>query len=257
MLWKKGWWETRWLFLISLASIFFLLAYVIAFMAGDYDAANWAKRLEQDTNLSKSELQALNNYQGQTWAVWFKLALCVIWANLTVVLGAASLMTACPWASSQGASRLFTFSLPVSRRKILLSHAAVGFGEMFLAAFFPSLLFPIIARFQGQWFSWSDALIYALLATFGGAVFFCFSFLLTVILGNWVVVLVMVEVVVMGLFFSYLSFGARPWWNILGVMSGESYFYHGQIPWRGLLTGVILSAVFMFAAVRIYERRDL
>jgi hypothetical protein len=40
-------------------------------------------------------------------------------------------------------------------------------------------------------------------------------------------------------------------------MAGESYFYHGQIPWLGLLAGGILSAVFMFTAVRIYERRDL
>jgi hypothetical protein len=41
------------------------------------------------------------------------------------------------------------------------------------------------------------------------------------------------------------------------VMAGESYFYHGQIPWPGLLTGLILSAVFIFTAIRIYERRDL
>jgi hypothetical protein len=41
------------------------------------------------------------------------------------------------------------------------------------------------------------------------------------------------------------------------MMSGESYFYHGQIPWLGLSISLILSAVFMFAAVRIYERRDL
>ena len=255
MLWKKGWWETRWLFLIGLGSIF--LAYFMTFGGGDYDAARWADRLQRSANLSEGERQALNNYQGQTWALWFKWLLSFVWANLAVIMGASCLMTACPWMPSRGVAGSFTFSLPVSRRRVLLSQAAVGFGEMFLAALLPSLLLPIISRFQGQWFSWSDALIYSLLAIFGGAVFFCFSFLLTVILGNWVVVLVTVEVVVMGLFFSFLSFGARPWWNILGVMSGESYFYHGKIPWLGLLTGVSLSAVFMFAAVRIYERRDL
>ncbi|HYW71424.1 MAG TPA: hypothetical protein VE961_10330, partial [Pyrinomonadaceae bacterium] len=112
MLWKKSWWETRWLFLIGLASIF--LVYGTTFGGGDYDAARWAARLQRSTNLSESERQALNSYQGQTWALWFKLLLSFIWADFAVIIGAVCLMTACPWTPSQGASGLFTFSLPVS-----------------------------------------------------------------------------------------------------------------------------------------------
>ena len=255
MLWKKGWWETRWLFLIGLVAIF--LAYGLAFGWGDYDAARWAARLQRSVSLSESERQALNNYQGQTWALWYKQLLNFIWADFAVVMGAVCLMTACPWMPSQGAAGLFTFSLPVSRRKVLLSQAAVGFGEMFLFALIPSLLLPVIARFNGQWFSWGDTLIYTLLMIFGGAVFFCFAFLLTVIVGNYLVAFILVEAVVFALILPFQTFEERPWWNILGVMAGESYFYHGRIPWPGLLTGVILSAVFIFTAVRIYERRDL
>jgi hypothetical protein len=40
-------------------------------------------------------------------------------------------------------------------------------------------------------------------------------------------------------------------------MAGESYFFHGRIPWLGLSISLILSAVFIFTAIRIYERRDL
>jgi hypothetical protein len=127
---------------------------------------------------------------------------------------------------------------------------------MFLVALLPSLLFPIIARFHGQWFSWRDTLVYTFLAILGSAVFFCFAFLLTVILGNYLVVFLLVEVVVFALFVSFIRFGTRPWWNILGMMSGESYFYHGQIPWLGLLISLAVSALMMFAAVRIFERRD-
>jgi len=256
MLWKKGWWETRWLFLIGLIAIF--LGYGLAFGWGDYDAAHWAARLQRSVSLSESERQALNNYQGQTWALWYKLLLNFIWADFAVVMGAVCLMTACPWIPSQGAAGLFTLSLPVSRRKVLLSQAAVGFGEMFLFALIPSLLLPVIARFHGQWFSWGDTLIYTLLMIFGGAIFFFFAFLLTMILGNWFTAFVFGEAVVFALYLPFFqSLGMRPWWNILGVMAGESYFYHGRIPWPGLLTGLILSAVFMFAAIRIYERRDL
>jgi ABC-type transport system involved in multi-copper enzyme maturation permease subunit len=253
MLWKKSWWDTRWPFLIFLAIVF--LAYFLMFAHG-YDASNWIARLQRSASLGESERNALNNYQGHTWALWFKLFFNVLWADFAVVLGAACLMTVFPWPLSQGAVS-FTFSLPASRRKVLLSQAAVGFGEMFLLALIPSLFLPLVARFQGQWFSWSDALIYALLMIFGGAVFFFFSFLLTVILGNWLAAFVMAESLVIALFLNSLPFGTRPWWNILGVMAGESYFYQRQIPWLGLLISLILSAVFIFTAIRIYERRDL
>jgi ABC-2 type transport system permease protein len=256
MIWKKSWWETRWLFLIGLVAIFLLYGLTIG---GDhYDAERWAARLRRSTNLSENERQALNNYQGQTWAIWFKLLFSFIWADFAVVMGAVCLMTACPWTPSQGATGLFTFSLPASRRKILLSQAAAGFGEMFLFALIPSLLLPIIAYCRGQWFSLNSALIYALLMVFGGAVLFCFSFLLAVVLSHWFMAFLLAEAVVFALYLPFIgSFGARPWWNVLGVMAGESYFYQGQIPWRGLLISLILSAVFIFTAIRIYERRDL
>jgi hypothetical protein len=254
MLWKKGWWETRWLFLIGLAGIF--LAYGFAFGWGDYDAARWGASLRRSASLNESERQALNSYQGQTWALWFKMLFSFIWADFAVLFGAVCLTAASPWPPSKVTAGLFTFSLPVSRRKVLLSQAAVGFGEMFLLAFVPSLLLPLSARFQGQWFSWSDTLIYTLLVIFGGMALFCFSFLLTVIINNWFVAFLLAEAVLFA-FFLPGPLGTRPWWNILGVMAGESYFYHGQVPWLGLLTGVILSAVFIFTAIRIYERRDI
>jgi hypothetical protein len=255
MIWKKGWWETRGLFLIGLGGAIFL-AYILAFVA-DYDLARWTARLQRSATLSESELQAMNNFQGRMWALSFKILLNFLWADYAVFMGAACLMTACPWIPSQGAAGLFTFSLPVSRRKVLLSHATVGFGEVFLLALIMPLILPLIARFHGQWFSWKDALVYTLMMVFGGAVFFCLSFLLAVILSNWLLAFVLVEAVVFALYMPFQSLGARPWWNILGVMAGESYFYQGQVPWLGLSINLILSAVFMFAAVRIYERRDL
>jgi ABC-2 type transport system permease protein len=254
MLWKKTWWETRLVFLILLLSV--ILMYFLIFWGG-YDAGHWAARLHRDTSMSESERQALNNYQGHTWALSFKLFFSFIMADFAVIFGALSLITACPWMSSQKAIGLFTFSLPVSRRKVLLSQAAACLGEMSLAALLLSLILPIVARFHGQWFSWRDTLIYAFLNIFGVAVFFCFAFLLTVIVGNYLVAFLSLEIVVIALFVPFIQFSPRPWWNILGMMAGESYFFHGQIPWLGLFISLILSAVFMFAAIRIYERRDL
>jgi ABC-2 family transporter protein len=255
MLWQKSWWETRWLFLIYLIAMFW--GYILMLMFGvGYKAAEWAARLHQDAFLSESERQALNSYQGHTWMVFIKLLFNFGWANLAVMMGAACLATVCPLAPYQRASVFFTFSLPVNRRKVLLSHAAVGYSEIFMVALIPFLFLPLIARLQGAWFSWKDAMLYALLMIFGGAIFFFFSFLLTVILGNWLVAFAIVEAVLMALIISSLRFGTRPWWNIFGMMAGESYFYHGRIPWPGLAISLAVSALMIFAAVRIFERRD-
>jgi hypothetical protein len=255
MLWKKSWWETRWLSLIgSLGAI--LLVYVLTFVV-DYDMAHWAARLQRSAGLSESERQVLSNFQGRMWVLSFKLLLSFFLAYYAVIMGAACLMTVCPLRPPHGPAGLFTFSLPVSRRKVLLSQATVGFGQIFLFALTTPLILPLIARFHDQWFSWKDALVYTLMMIFGGALFFCLSFLLTMVLNNWVLAFVLVEAIVIALFLSFQSLGARPWWNILGMMAGESYFYHGRIPWLGLSISLILSAVCMFAAIRIYERRDL
>ncbi|HEU0183869.1 MAG TPA: hypothetical protein VFS27_01040 [Blastocatellia bacterium] len=255
MLWKKSWWDTRWLFLAGLLATLVMFGWALGW--GHFDATRWTARLQRMESMGESERHALNNYQGHVWFLWFRLILNFIWADFAVALGAICLMSACPWTSYQKAAGLFAFSLPVSRRKVLLAPAAVGFIELFLIALIPSLLLPVIALFHGRRFSLGDALIYALLLIFGGAVLFCFAFLLTVIFSNYIMAFVLMEIIIFALHLPFVSSASHPWWNILGVMAGESYFFHGQIPWFGLGISLILSAVFLFTAVRIYERRDL
>jgi len=254
MIWKKGWWETRWLFLVGLAAMF--LMFTLTFVA-EYDPQNWAARLDRSAGLSESERGVLSSFQGRMWALWFKSLLNFIWTDYAVVMGAMCLMTVCPWMPSQSAAGFFTLSLPVSRRRIIFSQALVGLGEISLVALSAPIILPLIARFHGQWYSWKDALIYTLMMILGGVVFFCFTFLLTIILSNYIFAFVLMEAVIFALFLPFQSLGARPWWNIMGVVAGESYFFRGQISWLGLSLSLILSAIFLFTAVRIYERREL
>ncbi|MBO0801056.1 MAG: hypothetical protein J2P31_19745, partial [Blastocatellia bacterium] len=208
MLWKKGWWETRWLFLTGLAAILLMLALMFAI---DYDAAKWLAKLRHSEGLSEGERNILASFQGRTWALWFKALLNFLWTDYAVIMGAACLMNpgfAClmnPCLPAQGGAGLFTLSLPVSRRKVLWWQALIGFSEIFLVALIVPILLPLIARFQGQWFSWKDALIYTLMMVLGGAVFFCFSFLLAVILGNFIVAFIVAEAVVIAHFLSSQS----------------------------------------------------
>jgi hypothetical protein len=213
-------------------------------------APNWSED-------SRGLLPLLGSHQGYVWSFWFKLMLLTMWPSFAIVTGATLVAASCPWvAGGSGAAGLFTFSLPVSRRRVLLTHAALAAVESVLVALVPSLMFPIVSRLIGGDVSFGSTVVYALLLSLGGMVFQAFSFLLMAIFNNqW-------KVIAIGIagFFA-LRFPIRiaeefPWWNVFHVMSGETYFRYGKIPWLGLLASLAVSAAMMFAAVRVYERRD-
>jgi hypothetical protein len=268
MLWKKSWLETRLLLPIYMGLV--LVAAVGFLWSGQLDLAKWASELQKDaprwSEDSRRLLPLLNSYQGYVWSHWFKLMLPLMWPIGAVVLG-----------GTIGAVGLFTFSLPVSRRRVLLTQAALVAIEVVLIALVPSLMFPIASRLIGGTVPFGSTMVYALLLSLGGMVFPAFSFLLMALFYNpqqsnnyqrsyesallkvWGIGIA----VVFALFFPpFVKVGTfriveeYPWWNVYHVMSGETYFRYGQIPWLGLFACLAVSALMMFAAVRIYERRD-
>jgi len=213
-------------------------------------APNWSED-------SRRLLPLLISHQGYVWSYWFKLSLLGMWPMYAVAQGVTFGSTSCPWmAGGHGAAGLFTFSLPVSRRRVLLTHAALVGAEMVLVALAPSLLFPIVSHLTGGDVPFGATVIYALLLSLGGMVFPAFTFLLTAVFNNQWKVLVIGIAVVFALFLPIRLAEEFPWWNIYHVMSGETYFRYGKIPWLGLLASLAVSALMTFAAVRIYERRD-
>jgi hypothetical protein len=225
------------------------------------DLAQWVSSLQERapswSEDSRRLLPLLSGYQGYVWSYWFKLSLLIMWPMYAVAQGATLGAASCPWmAGGAGAAGLFTFSLPVSRRRVLLTHAALVAVEMVLIALVPSLVFPIVSRLIGGEVPFGSTVVYALLLSLGGMVFPAFSFLLTAIFSIQWKVLVIGIAVSFALFFPIRLVEEFPWWNIYHVMSGETYFRYGQIPWLGLFASLAASALMMFAAVRIYERRD-
>jgi hypothetical protein len=141
---------------------------------------------------------------------------------------------------------------------VLLTHAALVAVEMVLIALVPSLMFPIFSYLTGADVSFGSAVIHALLLSLGGMVFISLTFLLTAVFNNQWKVLVIGIAIALGLYFPFIFRSPEefPWWNVYRVMSGETYFRYGGIPWLGLFTSLTISVLMMFAAVRIYERRD-
>ncbi len=259
MLWQKSWWETR----TGILSIMGVLI-VFALLRQPWeqsDLAKWTTWLQEWTPGWSEETRRLlplfSSYQGYVWLYWFKLVLLMMWSFCAVAMSAIPVAGSCPWVTgAAGAAGLFTYSLPVSRRKVLLTHAGLVAFEMVLAALASSLLFPIVARLIGGEISFGSIVIHALLLSLSGMVFPAFVFFLTAVFNNQWKVLVIGIAAVFALFLPLRPVEEFPWWNIYHVMSGESYFRYGQFPWLGLLVCLALSALMMFAAVRIYERRD-
>jgi hypothetical protein len=254
MLWRKSWWETRLLVLVFTGTA---LLFVVLSPLG----AQWVSSLQEGASTwsedSRRLLPLLSSHQGYVWLYWFKLALLIIWSLYAVAQGVMLVATSCPWmAGGSGAAGLFTFSLPVSRRRVLLTHAALVGVELLLLALAPSLMFPIVSHLTGADVPFGSAVVYALLLSLGGMVFPAFSFLLTVVSNNQWKVLAIGNAVVWAFFFPIRLFEEYPWWNVYHVMSGETYFRYGKIPWLGLFASLAVSASMMFVAVRIYERRD-
>ena len=47
-----------------------------------------------------------------------------------------------------------------------------------------------------------------------------------------------------------------PQFSIYRVMSGESYFRTGSLPWTGFLTSAVIATALLYSAAETLERRD-
>ena len=235
MLWQKIWWDTRWFFLLALGGTIPSCVLVLA-LAGNAAQAD---------------------HQRMVWVMWFRWLTTVYWP-LTALLMAITILRSFPlFEGPQGASGLFTLSLPITRRKTILSHWAVIMVGTTLISLAHAPVISAISRFNGRLFPIKDAFLYSLFTGIGGMASVSFSYLLIVIFKNnvWTATgLVMAANAL--LHWPQWVIGEYPWWNVYHVMSGESYFHHGEIPWLGLLASLMVSALMMIVAVRIYEWRD-
>jgi ABC-2 type transport system permease protein len=258
MLWQKSWWETRWGLLTFMGIV--LLFAVWRQPWEQADLTKWVSALQRISGRGEDStglLPLLSTYQGYMWSYWFKTMLLIMWPIYGVVMGWSLVAASCPWVTGGTGAGHFTFSLPVSRRRVLLTHAALVAVEMVLVALVPSLMFPIVSRLIGGGeVSFGSTVVHVLLLSLGGMVFPAFSFLLTAVFSSpWKMLAIGIAVVI-ALGLPPRGVEEFPRWNVFHLMSGETYFRYGQIPWLELLIWLAIAAAILFLAVRIYERRD-
>jgi len=253
MLWYKSWLETRWRFLIGFA----VLAIMACGTIYDYLAAQklmpMARSIEATGEIGRRLKEAVElerDFRGFVWLQWFRQNLTQVGTLFAVLLGSGGLLS----RTSGGA--LFTLSLPVTRRDLLTTRAATGLAEFFALAMVPSLLIPLLAPSIGQTYSFVDALVHGLCVFVGGAVFLSLAVLLSTAFDDlWRPLLIACAV---ALVLAVVETAAGAAWTVglFRVMSAESYFRSGAIPWVGMLSAAALSAGMLYASTVSFSQRD-
>ena len=252
MLWYKFWLDTRWRFLIGLvllagSAFSMALAYprvlqLLPLVPSADTGGEIGRRIREIALLSRE-------YRGYVWAQWFHQQPTQLGTLFAVLLGTGLV-------SPSGGGALFTLSLPVSRERLVAVRAAAGLVEFFTIAVVSSLVFPMISPAVGQTYSVSGALVHALCWFLAGAVFYSLALLLSTVFSDIWRPLLLACTVAFALAMAELVFRDLAPYSLFRVMSAESYFRTGSLPWTGLAASAAISAGVLYGAARNFARRD-
>jgi len=254
MLWYKSWLETRWRFVIGLVLLVLSACGTVFSYPQVVRLLPLAPGVQVGGEIGRRVAEAMElarTYRGFVWYEWYRQNMLQMWGLFAVLLGSGGLLS-----QSSGGGALFTLSLPATRGRLLGVRAATGLAELLVLAFVPSLLLPALSPIIGQSYGIGDALVHGACMFLAGSVFFSLAFLLsTVFSGVWPPLLMAICVAaVLRLFDVVLRDMSR--YSVFGIMSGESYFRGGGLPWLGLVASAAASAAMLYGAVLNIARRD-
>jgi hypothetical protein len=121
-------------------------------------------------------------------------------------------------------------------------------------ALVPSLLIPLLSPAVGEHYAFGDAVVHSVSLFVAGSVFFGLAFVLSAIFDDfWRPMLIACAVALSQML---IPLAGVPFSGMLPVMSAESYFRTGQVPWVGLAIALTVGLLMIYAAVALVERRD-
>jgi ABC-type transport system involved in multi-copper enzyme maturation permease subunit len=254
MLWHKAWLETRWRFISALV----ILTIITGADVYEYVVAQRMMPLAESvlSGADNSPLGAAireaveiqREFRGFIWYNAFRDNLSTMGVLFAVLLGCGGLLT-----ESKKGSALFTLSLPVTRKQLHGARVGTGLAQCFAIAMVPPLVIPLLAPAVGQNFSLIDALAHGLCLFFVGALFFSLASFLSTMFGDiWRPLMIAVFIACV----AAMAQLAAPEFGLFKVMSGESYFRNGSLPWMGLVTTAVLASALLYSAAETLERRD-
>jgi ABC-type transport system involved in multi-copper enzyme maturation permease subunit len=255
MLWHKTWLDTRGRFITGL-----LLALVVTTSnVYEYVAIRQLLPLAESMSLPSGPAAGLaaaireavelqREFGGFIWYRVFRDNLLLFGLLFAVLLGCGG-----PLTEVRKGSALFTLSLPVTRRRLFGTRAALGLAQCAAITILPALVVTLLAPAIGQAFSPVDALAHGLCLFVVAGLFFALTSLLSSMFeGIWKPLLIALAVACVALMVQLVLPDA----GVFRVMSGERYFRDGTLPWAGLLTSAVLAMAFLYGAAETLERHD-
>lgn len=253
MLWRKAWLETRWRFVTGLVvlsvlatgNVFQYLAVERLLPGLQFETSRNATPFE---GFVREAIELQRDFRGFVFFTTFRQNLTQLGIVFAVLLGCGGLL-----AEAKKGSVLFTLALPVTRRRLMNVRIVTGLVQCLAIAMVPPLLIPLLAPAINQQFSVVDALAHGLCLFAVGAVFYSLaSFLSTLFADIWRPLLIAIVVACV----AAVAQVAAPEFGLFRIMSGETYFRTGALPWTGLVTSAVLASALLYGAAEAIERKD-
>jgi ABC-type transport system involved in multi-copper enzyme maturation permease subunit len=245
MLWYKSFVETRHWFILGLL---LLGAQVLAlYVAYPVDPVN--SYPNGALGVLPAEMARLRSgeFRGYIWLRWFSTTMLLFWPVFAIALAGTDL--------EKAGGREYLLSLPVTRRRIVLTRLAVSLLQIAAFTVLPSLLLSAMAPLRGQHYPVADALVHSSILLVGGLGLIGLTMFLRVVMDDIAAYVAVGGLLVLCLLFTFIVKDLTPY-SILRVMNGADYFFYHRVPWAGLALSASLGGAFILASLAIVERRD-
>ncbi|HTH54002.1 MAG TPA: hypothetical protein VL495_08635 [Edaphobacter sp.] len=240
MLWYKSLREIRTVTLVGMAAMAAMCALVV---------------LNQQTMRAHADVPM--TYIAYIWKSVYNSIGRDIFIILSIILGSGGLLQ----ERAHGTAG-FTLALPVSRRRIVFTRAAIGYFGVLAIAAVPIVVVPVISRYVGEQYPVTQNVGFFFLWAGCGAVFYGVTFLLAHRLeGDYISVLLAIpSLMLYGVLLNLPWLSRLPMLNIFDIINGEGmpFFNEAQhllvapLPWLSLaLMLTVCVALIIFAARRI------
>lgn len=244
VLWYKSWLETRWGFVAGLSIlVIFSLWSVLRFP----DSVRGGLRDLQLHNHPNAAVRGIATYTQVE--IFEKVTL--LWTIFSVMLGTGGLLKERLLGTAP-----FLLSLPLSRRCLVAVRSTVSVFQAACLALVAYVVVPLAFPLVHQSYPMSLALRYALILTVSGVSFVVYGILISVVLegGHWPGII--------GASTAFLSLVPGQLWaafsrvSPFAVLSGESYFRNGLVPWMGMSVSVAIASLMLALALWIVKWQD-
>jgi hypothetical protein len=251
MLWYKSWLETRWRFGIGLAVLMVSACGIVLYYPQVVRLIPLADNVDAGGSLGqliRENAKLAREFRGYVWSQWSNQSLPQLAIFFAALLGSGGLL------SHSAGGTLFVLSMPASRTRVIGVRAGLGLAELFTLAALPYLLILLFAPAVGQRFGVADAVVHSLCVFSATAATFSFAFLLSSVFNEVMRPLLITCAVAVVLSLGEQALDFR--YGIYHLMSGETYFRSGALPWGGVLASAVASAAMLYGATTNIAQRD-